>query len=201
MTLNEATRAIESKNFAALMGLANSPTMFGDMARHDQFVMWLMSALETPDAQQKILQRILFLVREQDDVRFRSSSDAAIAVYLWCLGETNLALARLAATYVIGTPRLWWARKVALQLLGGATGSKSLAKRATITSVVATDSPIKAELSTDTSDTLAIPSPSRAPGEVLTPSAVTIRLDRDRAISEVGRSSLTTKNKRTRTQQ
>jgi len=53
------------------------------------------------------------LIKEQDDIGYRSSRDAAIATFIWVLNETQPDLAQVVIATTLNAPRLWWARKVA----------------------------------------------------------------------------------------
>jgi hypothetical protein len=114
-------REIESHDFAARLGFANDDAMLFDLAASESQVKSLTEALkQSPTNAISLLQRIIRLVQEEDDIRYRNSRDTAMAVYIAALSAANPALARLAAAEVLANPRLWWARKAALRAIGKA---------------------------------------------------------------------------------
>lgn len=118
MSLAAVITAIESPQFATFLGLANNSRMFRDVVENIPAARQLLTELKEPANTRKLLARTESLVREQDDVRYRNQRDAAIAIYVWALNETDGSLGRLAASVVLESPRLWWARKTALDILG-----------------------------------------------------------------------------------
>lgn len=111
--------SIESPQFANYLGVANNPGMFRDLLGGIPAAQHLLVELKDPANARKLLARTESLVREQDDVRYRNQRDAALAVYVWALNQTDKSLGRLAASVLLDSPRLWWARKTALQVLAG----------------------------------------------------------------------------------
>jgi hypothetical protein len=119
MTLTKLTKAIESYEFSAFLGLANNAAMFRELVEKIPAVQQLVKELTVPASARELLTRIESLVREQDDVRFRNQRDAAVAVYVLALVKSDESLGRIAASLVLNAPRLWWARRVALDLVAG----------------------------------------------------------------------------------
>lgn len=119
MTLPALMNSIETSRFSSYLGLANNPTMFQEVLQGQPVVQRLLTELKDSGSTRKLLARVEALVREQDDVRYRNQRDAALAVYIWALDRTDHSLGKLAASIVLDIPRLWWARKIALQILGG----------------------------------------------------------------------------------
>lgn len=119
LSLSGAIESIERAEFSSSLGLANNVDMFRELLGREPAVQALLAYLKQPGNSKILLGRIESLVREQDDIRFRNSRDAAIAVYLWALNATNPPLGRLGASMVLVAPRLWWARKTALAIVSG----------------------------------------------------------------------------------
>jgi hypothetical protein len=118
-------KTIEGRDFSSLLGLANNPDMLHALIVREPTVQQLVVYLNNLDNAKALLYRIDALLREQDDIRFRNNSDAALAVYLWVLSERDATLGRLAASLVLAVPRLWWARRSALGILNGALPDSS----------------------------------------------------------------------------
>ena len=116
MNLYALLRLIESHDFAAHLGLANNLEMLFAQARQNAAVKQLLTLLSDEAVALQLLAHVGSLLREQDDVRYRNSRDGAIAVYIWALTGTQPALARLAASAALNAPRLWWAKKAALNV-------------------------------------------------------------------------------------
>lgn len=118
MNLESLFRQIESHDFAARLSVANNLEMFCALLAQDATARNLVTQLAS-DKEQAVylLSRANSLIREQDDVRYRNSHDEAIGVYLWALMQSRPALGRIAASAILSTPRLWWARKLALRVV------------------------------------------------------------------------------------
>jgi hypothetical protein len=123
VNLFDILRLIESHDFAAQLGIANSPEMLYEIARQDDAVKALLGLLADRATALKLLSHVSALIREQDDVRFRNSRDGAIAIYIWALSQLQPALGKLAAATALNAPRLWWARKAALAVTSPASSS------------------------------------------------------------------------------
>jgi hypothetical protein len=119
MSFETALKEIESHNFAARLGVANNEAMLRAIATKEQSVVELMWLLRSSESASRLLSHTSFLIREQDDVRYRNSRDTAIAVYIWLLAQMQPSLGRLLAAEAIRAPRLWWGRKMALSVLAG----------------------------------------------------------------------------------
>jgi len=115
MTLQSTLRTIEAHDFAARLAVANTTEMLFDIAQQEQAVKDLLSLLKDSEQAKIFLSQIVSLLREQEDVRYRNSRDIAIAVSIWALNRTQPALAKLLAAQVLGAPRLWWARRAAME--------------------------------------------------------------------------------------
>jgi hypothetical protein len=126
MSLPELMKSIETPRFSSYLGLANNTVMFQDVLEGQPVVQQLLIELRDPAVSRKLLARVESLAREQDDIRFRNQLDAALAVYTWALDRTDHSLGKLAASVVLDVPRLWWARKTALQILGGSFGQPTV---------------------------------------------------------------------------
>jgi hypothetical protein len=117
MSFESAIQNIESHEFGATLGIANDPEMFFELARQQNPVAELMKSLADKSNQKRLVLRVISVLRQREDLRFRNSRDAALAVYLCALECVNKRYAILAATDVISQPRLWWARKAATAVL------------------------------------------------------------------------------------
>jgi hypothetical protein len=122
MSLRDVTNTLEDLDFSSRVGLANNLQMLKELLQFDRDVRRLLGELANESNARALLSRVEDLIRVQDDVRYRNRRDASVAVYLWALNQTSPALARIAASLVLSAPRLWWARKTALEILGGAEG-------------------------------------------------------------------------------
>jgi hypothetical protein len=133
MSIKELSKKIESRNFASMLGLANNARMFRELAREEPAVRQLAEDVKNPTEAKELLARVESLVREQDDIRFRNDRDAAIAIYICTLSESNPAYGRLAASLALSVPRLWWARQAAIEIFGsGFTSGTSPTQPATL---------------------------------------------------------------------
>ena len=119
MSFSSALQEIESHNFAARLGVANTDNMLQALAAQENCVKELVSLIRDPSEASKLVAHGSSLIREQDDVRYRNPRDTAIAVYIWALAQTHPLLGRLLAAEATRAARLWWARKISLSILEG----------------------------------------------------------------------------------
>jgi hypothetical protein len=119
MSFQAISKEVESHVFAAKLGISNNFRMFEQTARSEKAFSDLLKFLEHSKAGNQVLERIGELVREQTDVRFMNPADTALAVYLLALVEKQPTLSKLAAASIMNIPRIWWARKIALDLMTG----------------------------------------------------------------------------------
>jgi len=111
---------IESQEFSGLVNLTSSLGPVCRAAREELAVHVVWQELtSSKEARLDVFGRIVELCHLETDFRYENSYDAALAVYLWLLGAadplaaTPQSLGYLAAGIILGTPRLWWAEKLA----------------------------------------------------------------------------------------
>jgi hypothetical protein len=158
VNFSTALREIESHDFAARLGVANTTNMLFTLAQQEQSVKDLLSALEKRDEANRLLAHAVSILREQEDVRYRNSRDTAVAVYIWALKHTHPLLAKLLAAEVLGAPRLWWARRIAIETAEGIFHHPNIQSTAGVFIKTATTSQWKTG-STQTKDVLIVSEP------------------------------------------
>ncbi len=121
MSLQSTLQNIESHEFAARLGIANTLDMFYLLAQQEAPVKELIEVLKNQDEASHLVAHVTSLLSEREDVRYRNSRDSALAVCIWALDKTQPELAKLLAANVLNAPRLWWARKAAMEFLGTET--------------------------------------------------------------------------------
>jgi hypothetical protein len=119
---------IDSHDFAAKLGIANTLDMFYAIAQQEAPVKELLAMLRNSADAILLLEHITSLLREQEDVRYRNSRDGAVAVCIWALGKTQPALARILAANALNAPRLWWARKAAIDFFEASTQAPNISR-------------------------------------------------------------------------
>jgi len=119
VSFSAALQQIESHDFAAHLGVANNLEMLYTLAGQEQVVKELTTSLLDYTVAVRLLTHVGSIIQEQEDVRFRNPRDAAIAVYIWALAQSQPALAGLAASAALNAPRLWWAKRAALNVTSG----------------------------------------------------------------------------------
>jgi hypothetical protein len=129
VSLQQVLLAIESHEFAARLGVANTMGMLLEIARQEQPVKELLVLLQDREQANKFLAHLISRLGEQEDVRYRNSRDITLAVSLSALQSTQPALAKLLAAQVLRSPRLWWARRAAIELAFGAPAEPSTHER------------------------------------------------------------------------
>ncbi len=106
------------------------------------------------------------VLREREDVRYRFSRDIAVAVYVWALNHSNKGLAKLLAAEIVNTPRVWWARKLAVESVGGPLVNPEVRDEVVVkTNWGAPNSQVN--FSTQTKDVIVISEPSELDNQLL----------------------------------
>jgi hypothetical protein len=121
--IEELFEAIESQEFAAVVNLASDLRTFLRILSSEKAVEALAARMGEPGAGASVSQRITFLTHDTGNEGQEHPWDPALATYLWLLGKTDPALAKAAAEKIAGTPRCWWAAKLAQSILSPGTDS------------------------------------------------------------------------------
>ena len=117
MSLSSSITAIESPEFPARVGLANSYRLFLRNIAREPAATELVALCESPNNALRVLERVNWLRRLGGDIRYLNRFDAALAVYVWVLSRTQPDLAAAAAEAVAAVPRTWWADQTARHVL------------------------------------------------------------------------------------
>jgi hypothetical protein len=113
----ELFREIESHRLSALVNVASNFKTFLRALQEQPEVQRLAAAMQSPDIVKAVAERVAALARTESDPELEHPADAALAAYLWLLSDRDDQSARLAASAVSECARVWWARKVAEQIL------------------------------------------------------------------------------------
>ena len=118
MELMPLLKQIESVQFAAQVDIASGFRVFQRALEKNEFVHSLLRYVqEHPQRQQKVYQRLLELLEMNDQPDYAHPYDPALTAYLYVLNAVDSALADSAAQRLLQTPQLWWAKKLASQIL------------------------------------------------------------------------------------
>ena len=113
MNVSEAIHAIEQPEFSAFVNIASSLKVFLRSLVSHEAVQTLLGLMEQPDVPEMILERVRTLVANEPPEGFEHPDDAALAAYLWLLGEKSAKNASIAAALVREGVRLHWASAIA----------------------------------------------------------------------------------------
>jgi hypothetical protein len=114
MTVAEAMQAIESDRFAALTNLASNVKTFLRIAADQPETQALRGILaNSPAAAPQVSRRALELSTTATDSEREHPADAALATYLWLLGNHPPQFDAVAAAILSEADRFFWARKFA----------------------------------------------------------------------------------------
>ncbi|MCI0459535.1 MAG: hypothetical protein L0Z62_21510 [Gemmataceae bacterium] len=113
MSPAEAMEQIESPRFSALVNLASNLRTFLRIVADQPEVQALALAMLTPEGIAAVVGRFTALVAQPGEEGYEHPGDAALAAYLWLLGQRDPEQAERAAVALAGAGRCWWARKVA----------------------------------------------------------------------------------------
>ena len=185
MSLYTALQEVESHDFAARLGVANNLEMLFALAEQEQSVKELLALLQNGDEANRLLSHVISLLREQEDVRYLNSRDVAVAVCIWALGRTQPALARLLASEVLSAPRVWWARRAAIESAGGGFIQPAVVASSSY-SVVSTEG--WGDRGSQTKDVLIVQEPGTElirTGQVSSPNNFSTSTDSLRSLSEL----------------
>lgn len=118
MSIKTAVKAMESIEFGAALDVADNFRIFYKALRGHPDMTSLLDALQkAPTEAQTILDRIIALLPQNPEPEYAHPFDATLAGYLYGLQNTHPSLAHDAALQIMQTPNLWWARKMAEQVL------------------------------------------------------------------------------------
>lgn len=125
MTLDTLFDQIEGIQFSAFMNVASGFRVFQAMLAEDETEGSLVRHLQKhPEDRRKVFERLTALLDANDQPEYAHPYDAALAGYLYALNMTDPILAIWAARFVLKTPKLWWAKKLAGQILERVDGLK-----------------------------------------------------------------------------
>jgi hypothetical protein len=126
MKRSDLFEQIESQRFAAYMNLASGFSVFQLALRENEALAQLAVVLvQSPQDAQAVLQRLLDLLKANEQPEYAHPYDAAIAGYLYVISRADPSLAKRAIEGVLATPQLWWARRLAQQLQEGAVAAET----------------------------------------------------------------------------
>ncbi len=104
----------ESHETGAFVDLASGSAMFHRIVRElpvtSDLVAW---GRRSDEGERAIASRIVQLLEEQIDLRYRHPHDIPVAIYLYALHQINREVSRISAHAVLETPNLCWAGRVA----------------------------------------------------------------------------------------
>jgi hypothetical protein len=117
---------VESQRFAANFRILSGFRVFQLALQADATLAQLSTALaQSPQDAQAVLQRLLDLLKANEQPEYAHPYDAAIAGYLYVISRADPSLTKRAIEGVLATPQLWWARRLAQQLQEGAVAAET----------------------------------------------------------------------------
>ncbi len=118
-SLSSLVAYLESAEFDAAMNLFSGFRSFYAALRDNSQVAELVKLIEQSDeARQSLITRIQVLLDEGDaNLDYANPHDATLAAYLYVLEQGKHGLLRETLEYLAQLPTLWWARRVADELL------------------------------------------------------------------------------------
>lgn len=117
MTIAELFNAIESHKMAAEVNIASSRRLANEIVRSHPIVRELADKMKKPRVTERIFLRLLGLTSQATDPRYENPSDIALLAYLLLLSWRDRQLALIAGSAVCQMPNLWWASKMATDIL------------------------------------------------------------------------------------
>jgi hypothetical protein len=113
MTTEEILQSVESRDFAARVGVASSLASAIAAIALEPATRALRTALEDAQVRASVLKRVSTLSSLRADLRFENQFDAALLAYLVLLRTVDRRLAFLAASQIRRAENLWWAVRLA----------------------------------------------------------------------------------------
>ncbi len=117
MNAAEAMNLIEAPEFCAHVNIASSLRVFLKVIIPHTAIKSLLDSMKTPGVPEAVLNRTLQLVQNDPEDEYEHPADAAMAAYLWVLGEAHPEYAKIAAEAVRSRRQLWWSRQIADRLM------------------------------------------------------------------------------------
>jgi hypothetical protein len=125
MELKALFEQVESVQFSIQVDIASGFRVFQRALEESDIAQSLVRHLQKhPEDRRKTFERLITLLDANDQPEYAHPYDAALAGYLHALNKTDPILAVLASQFVLKTPTLWWAKKLAGQILEGVDGLK-----------------------------------------------------------------------------
>lgn len=117
MSIARFCEAIESHEMAARLNVASNLRVAVEFIRTHPIVRKLAKELKNPGVAEHILRRVFELTDQAIDVRYENPNDVALMIYTWVLYRYDPLLASMASAAISQVPNLWWASKVATQII------------------------------------------------------------------------------------
>jgi hypothetical protein len=116
---------LESLRTAAELGVASDLVTLRHAAFKKETVRFIRECASKGAGLDTVVGRAMSIARRQSDPRYENKSDVALAILLTILSDRNLEIGQLVAGIVANVPRLWWAERVAVEILNGRRSAAS----------------------------------------------------------------------------
>mgnify|MGYP000159070551 CR=1 FL=1 len=118
MRTNQLFDQIESVTFAIRYSVLSSFKIVKLGLQTDERLDELIREMQnSPEGRQKVFERLLMLLKENPHPEYAHPKDEALVGYLYGLSHTDDALTLKAIESILLTPKLWWAKQLADELL------------------------------------------------------------------------------------
>jgi hypothetical protein len=116
MSLDKLTAVVESREFAADLGVVSTPRAFDEVMLKLKPVKAILKALAGGANASRIAERVTALLATQNPAKYRHPFDLPIGVYLRVLEIAAPHLAYPLALRVLAHRNFWWARAIAARI-------------------------------------------------------------------------------------
>ena len=118
MNWQQALTEIESVEFDVQLNVVSSFDLFIDAAQDEPAVTTLYQAMQTSEeVSEAVLDRVCALSRQEIDVQYANTNDAALTVYMWLLCQADTGHATAAAFRAVRAPNCHYAWKMSQSVL------------------------------------------------------------------------------------
>lgn len=107
-------RKIETLEFEANLAVASGMTLFQiNLSEHSDIQELISQLQKHPEYRNEVIRHINQLLAAEVEPGITHPNDFFIASYLWTLNSVDTTLAYRAATLILSTPQMVWARRIA----------------------------------------------------------------------------------------
>jgi hypothetical protein len=118
MNINDLLNTIEDIRFSAEFSVIEQFRVLQIAFGENRMINELINRMKESRSDSRIVwHHFVFLLKTNIDLQYRHPLDLAIAAYLFAFQQADFSLAHMSAQLIELTPNVWWAKKLADQII------------------------------------------------------------------------------------